>query len=243
MPDLSILIVDDDEDIAINVSDILREFGYACDTAFDGASALNLVENNSYDIVLLDFKMPDMDGAKHYGRIKKIQPQLVAFMVTAYAGSHGIERAMNAGVSEVMQKPVDIHQLLERVSEAAVQPLVLVVDDDEEYCENIWQILRDNKFRVGIAHNELEAKKQVDSGQYRVVLLDVQLGNETSARLLSGFGKLDQSPATFVVTGHRSSRNELIQSMLDDGADSVCYKPVEMPKLLDTIERLSGKAR
>lgn len=116
---LSVLIVDDDVDTAINISDILGDFGYATTTTHDGESALQLAEQNQYEVVLLDFKMPGMDGATLYGRINKLQPHLLAIMLTGFAGSDGVERAIEAGVWQVMRKPVDVGQLLEHIQAAA----------------------------------------------------------------------------------------------------------------------------
>lgn len=114
----SILIVDDDRDIATNMSDILSDMGYQTDVANDGESALGLIRLNRYDVALLDFKMPGMDGAALYEEIKKLRPELVAIMVTAYAGSDGIERAETAGTWQVMRKPVNFEKLLGFIEEA-----------------------------------------------------------------------------------------------------------------------------
>ena len=129
MSNLSVLIVDDDIDTAINISDILVDFGYTTNKAHDGESALHLAEQNQYDVILLDFKMPGMDGATLFRRIKKLQPYIVAIMISCFARSDDVERAIEAGVRQVMRKPVDVGQLLELIKTTAEQPLVLAVDD------------------------------------------------------------------------------------------------------------------
>lgn len=240
MSELSVLIVDDDVDIAANISDILDEFGYATDTAHDGEAALKLAEKHQYDVVLLDFVMPGMDGATLFGHLKKIQPHVVAIMVTGFAGDDGVERATKAGVSEVMSKPVDVAELLGHIKKAEEQPLVLVVDDDEAFCENLWQILREQEFRVGVAYSADEACKQLDSRQFSVVLLDVVLGNQTSETLLSKIGELNPRPSMVIVTGNQEKHQDLIRSKSGARAESVFHKPVEMPKLLETVKRLAG---
>ncbi len=118
MVNKSILVIDDDVDIATNVCDILHEFGYRVNMAHDGASALKLARGTTYDLALLDFKMPDMDGAELYEEIKAIQPSLVAIMITAYAGNDGVQRARNAGTRHVLRKPVDVSQLLSLIEKA-----------------------------------------------------------------------------------------------------------------------------
>ncbi len=115
----SVLIVDDDEDIRANIQDILTDQGYHTATAQDGESALRLLETDVYDVALLDFKMPGMDGATLSRRIKQQCPRLVTIMVTAHAGNQGVQQAQKAGTWKVLRKPVDVSVLLPIVDEAA----------------------------------------------------------------------------------------------------------------------------
>jgi len=122
-----ILIVDDDEDTRTNLSDILSEIGYETETACDGRIALEKVASNRpqhecpFDLCLLDFKMPGMDGVQLLEEIQSKNPRLRAIMITAYAGEDGVKRALAAGTWKVMKKPVDITKLLGMIDEAIVQ--------------------------------------------------------------------------------------------------------------------------
>ena len=117
----AVLVVDDDVDIACNVIDILTDLGYDADSAHDGAAALQLVRQKSYDVAVLDFKMPGMDGATLYERIRQLRPETIGILVTAYAGDDGVVRAKMAGVRQVLRKPVDLNLLLLRIDEAMRQ--------------------------------------------------------------------------------------------------------------------------
>lgn len=114
----SVLVVDDDTDIVANMRDILAENGYRADAAHDGAAALELVRHAEYRMALLDYQMPDMDGATLFNRIRMIQPQLRAIMVTADAASDGVARAEDAGTWRVLQKPIDMGELLGMLDQA-----------------------------------------------------------------------------------------------------------------------------
>jgi CheY-like chemotaxis protein len=119
-----ILIVDDDRDTLSNLSDILSDIGYHTETASDGYLALEKIgtqtpqQESPFDLCLLDFRMPDMDGAELMIRMKSIAPRLRAIMVTAYAGEDGVHRAQAAGTWKVLRKPVDIKALLSMIDEA-----------------------------------------------------------------------------------------------------------------------------
>ncbi|MGI9518292.1 MAG: response regulator [Pirellulaceae bacterium] len=122
-----ILIVDDDPDIVANISDILNEAGYDTVTATDGQSALDRIDRPdgqggcAFDLALLDFRMPDMDGAELFRQIHKRYPELRAIMITAFAGDDGVNRALEAGTWRVLHKPVDVAELLGMISEAVGQ--------------------------------------------------------------------------------------------------------------------------
>ena len=119
-----ILIVDDDVDILANLSDILTDIGYDIDTATSGEAALVKINaeetktNGSYDLFLLDFKMPGMDGVELYLQMREVNPTVRAILITAYAGEDGVQRAFDAGTWKVLRKPVDIQQLLGVIAEA-----------------------------------------------------------------------------------------------------------------------------
>jgi DNA-binding NtrC family response regulator len=114
----AILVIDDDADITANLADILEDCGYRSVQANDGVTALELLKTSKFAVALLDFKIPDMDGATLFTKIKECQPDIVAIMVTAYAGSDGVQRAIDAGTWKVLAKPVDVGMLLEYVAEA-----------------------------------------------------------------------------------------------------------------------------
>ena len=108
----SILIVDDEEDACRNMADILGDCGYRVDVAFNGASALELARNHTYDVALLDLKMPGMDGLTLYRKIKKLSAGTVAIIVTAYATNATAKEALTAGAISIFPKPVDFPNLL-----------------------------------------------------------------------------------------------------------------------------------
>ncbi len=235
----SILVVDDDVDTCRNLSDILTDMGYRVDTAHDGPSALELLRRNPYDVALLDYKMPGMDGLTLYREIKKLRAGTVAIVVTAYAGGTTTEEALGAGAWQVLPKPVDFPRLLGLVGEALGQPLVLVVDDDPDLCANLWDLLRERGYRVAVAHDEGAAREQLRDSTFKAVLIDMKLPQGDGSAVFRLVRQANPQARTVVITGYRTEMDELVRRVVEEGADAVCYKPFDVPQLLETLGRLT----
>jgi len=237
----SVLVVDDDADICRNLSDILIDLGYRVDTATGGLPALELVRQKPYDVALLDLKMPDMDGLTLYREIKKLQSGTVAIVVSAYATAAITEEALTAGAWQVLPKPVDLDRLLGLVGEAIDQPLVLVVDDDHDLCQNLWDVLRARGYRVYLAHDDKQAAECLQGKAFKVVLIDMKLPGGDGRAVFQLVRQRNPETRTVLVTGHRSEMDRLIQHVKAEGADAVCYKPFDVPALLELLQRLSKR--
>ena len=238
----SILVVDDEVDTCRNLSDILTDLGYHVDMAHDGTTALELVPRSAYDIALLDLKMPGMDGLTLYREIKKVRSGTVAIIVTAYASSATAEEALTAGAWQILSKPVEFPRLLALVDQAVGQPLIMVVDDDQDLCATLWDLLREGGYRVCLAHDEHEAAERLKDCSFRVVLIDMRLPDGDGTEVFRLVRSSTPQARTIVITGHRSEMDELVQEVLKEGADAVCYKPFDVPGLLKTLRRLGRRA-
>jgi CheY-like chemotaxis protein len=235
----SVLVVDDEVDTCRNLSDILTDLGYHVDVAHDGPAALTLVRQNAYDVALLDLKMPGMDGLELYREVKKLRADTVAIIVTAYATSAVADAALTAGAWQVVPKPADLPRLLGLVGQAVNQPLVLVVDDDPDLCTCLWDVLRERGYRVGLAHDERQAAERLKDRGFKVVLIDLKLPGGDGSRVFHLVRWANPQARTVVITGHRSEMEQLVERVVREGADAVCYKPFDLPKLLTTLERLT----
>lgn len=237
----SILVVDDEADTCRNLSDILTDLGYQVDTALDGFSALELARKKCYDIALLDMKMPGMDGLTLYRELRTLCSGTVAIVVTAYASKATAEEALAAGAWQVLAKPVALERLLPLVDEALEQPLVLVVDDDPDLCANVWDLLRERGFRVAIAHEEEDAARLLREQAFRIVLIDMKLPSGDGGSVFQQVRQSNPQARTVVITGHRIEMDPLVQRVVAEGADAVCYKPFDVPRLLATLQQLTDK--
>ena len=237
-----VLVVDDDVDTCENLRDILTDCGYSVTVAHSGEEALPLVRREAFDVALLDFKMPGMDGLTLYREIRKLRAGTVAVIVSAYASGDTTDQAVQAGAWRILTKPIDFAVLMPLIEIAVQQPLVMVVDDDCDLCNNLWDILRARGYRVDIAHNQPEAAEQLAGRRHGVVLIDMQLPTGDGGGVFNLVRELNPESRIVLITGNRVAFELPVQQMVAAGADAVCYKPFEMPELIREISRLATPA-
>jgi CheY-like chemotaxis protein len=235
-----ILVVDDDVDACQNLRDILLDLDYAVDLAHSGESAVELVRLQPYDVALIDLRMPGMDGITFYRHLRAIRPETVAILVTAYASRDAEREASREGALEVLAKPVNLQRLLPLIEDAVQQPLVLVVDDDADLCQSLWDVLRERGFRVSLAGSGEEAVTRLQDRAFRVVLVDLRLPDKNGAAVARTIRETCPDARIVLMTGHREEMQDVIAEALAAHADAVCYKPLDLPHLLNNLQRLAA---
>ena len=116
---IRVLLVDDEEQFVINMAKILKVRGFDVSTAFDGYEAVDAIEHEGrFDVVLLDVKMPGMDGIATLREIKKLAPDTEVVMLTGHATVSTGTQAMRKGAYDYLMKPCDIEDLTEKLREA-----------------------------------------------------------------------------------------------------------------------------
>lgn len=112
-----VLIVDDQFGIRILLNEVLHKEGYDTFQAANGVQALDIVTNHSPDLVLLDMKIPGMDGIEILKRMKQIDADIRVIIMTAYGELDMIQEAKNLGAITHFAKPFDIDDIRKAVRE------------------------------------------------------------------------------------------------------------------------------
>jgi DNA-binding NtrC family response regulator len=106
-----ILIVDDEVNARTALAELLRDEGYAVDTAADGFKALPKLEELGPDLVLTDLKMPGIDGIELLRKVREKDPETVVVVMTAYGAVDSAVKAMREGAADYINKPVNVDEL------------------------------------------------------------------------------------------------------------------------------------
>ncbi|MFX1561986.1 MAG: response regulator [Promethearchaeota archaeon] len=107
-----ILIVDDEEGMRETLCELLRLKGYQAETAKDGYEAVERISDLKPRIVILDIRMPGMNGVETLRKLKKIMPNLTFIMMTGYSVQHLGREALREGAITIIEKPFSIVKLI-----------------------------------------------------------------------------------------------------------------------------------
>lgn len=135
-----ILVVDDQKAVCYSIQRLLQTEDYTVYTAASGTEALTIINDASPDLVIMDVRMPEMDGLEVLERIKKSHPKIQVIMMTAFSTTEKAIHAMKLGAYDYITKPFDNDELLIRIRDAIktrdLIKEVVAFDDSGDYSGN-----------------------------------------------------------------------------------------------------------
>ena len=190
-----ILVVDDEAAVRESLNDWLMEDDYEVGLAASGEDAVSMAQENSWDVILLDLKMPGMDGLETLKRLKKMMPEAEVLMMTAFATIDTAVQAMKEGAFDYLVKPFDPDEIEMHIKK--------IVEHKELVLENI--LLR-QKLEEKYQYGEIIGK----SGAMQEVF-----------ELITRIAPTD---STVLITGESGTGKELIAQAIH-GNSNRCYMP------------------
>ena len=258
---LRVLVVDDSSLAREMLEDQLQGFGFRITAVGSGDAALQQLETDPFDLVLMDWKMPGMDGIETTRRMKE-DPRLAAIpeviMVTAFGREEVMLAAERTGIRAFLIKPVNPSLLLDTILEVLGRQAVhapqgpssigisaaemhiagahvLLVEDHPINQQLARELLEGAKIHVDIAGNGLEALHMVDQKHYHAVLMDIQMpemdGYEATARIREK--TIHKDLPIIAMTAHAIAGYR--EECLAAGMNDYLTKPIDPQKLFETL--------
>jgi DNA-binding NtrC family response regulator len=132
-----VLLVDDEHEFLESLAARMRTRGMRVSTTTSAIDAIRMTNEESYDAIVLDLMMPEMDGLEALKALKKSKPELQIILLTGYGSiEKGIE-AIKLGAMDFLEKPADLTALTEKIKKAQAQKMLLVEKQTEEKIRNI----------------------------------------------------------------------------------------------------------
>jgi DNA-binding response OmpR family regulator len=240
---MKILVVDDDRRMARTTCDVLRIKGYDVVAVYSGEEAVQRVQADALDCVIMDVKMSGINGVEALKQIKEKRPKLPVVLVSAYASDEIVAEAKRSGADAVVAKPVNLQNLLSFLSLLSKEESVLVVDDDPNFRKTLSDLLTVRGFHVDTESKPERVLGELEKEYKLVVLLDLKLGSENGIEVLKRIRSKYPTKPVVLITGYREEMGSAIQKGLEIGAYACLYKPFEADRLVDLIEAISRSKR
>jgi PAS domain S-box-containing protein len=257
---LNILIVDDDDLNLLLAENMLAVYGVNTVTVNSGAKAIQLMEKNKFDLVLMDVQMPIMDGHETTRQIRKVNKDLPIIALTANAYKGDREIALKSGMNGYLAKPFKVSNLLQTIanllpcdasekedsnagrSENELRDpnqasRVLMVDDDHLSLQIIQDSLKNLGAQVTSVDRGKEAIKLLQQFKFDLVFMDISGaetdGYETTRQIREQ--KRFQNLPIIALTG--KSIEEDKQKALDSGMNACLTKPFELNQIMEIAKK------
>ena len=251
-----LLLVDDEEEFLTSSSQALGRRGFDVNVALNGVTALEMVEKSEYDVVVLDVKMPDIDGVEVFRQIRKKLPDLPVILLTGHGSIDDAFQTSKDGIADYLAKPIDIEELAvcirgivekaesnrEKNGIAAEQigfeeiVRVMLIDDEVEFLESMKKVLQRRKMEVITSESGREALALLKESLVDVVVLDVKMPDMDGLEVLRHIKQDFPSVEVILLTGHPSV--ETAMEGIKTGASEYIKKLPEVDELAATIHKL-----
>ena len=243
MPDkASILIVDDDANICSSLSKILVKKGYATTTtAESGQHAIDMVKEKPVDIILMDIKMPIMNGVEAYKRIKQIRPSAVVIFMTAFSVEDLVKDAIKEGAYAVIKKPFDIDTVVNMIEKSKDGALLAVVDDDPNIGKTMKNVLERKGYSITTCLTGEEAIALAKHKPRDIFFIDMKLPVLNGLETYLEIKKANPKAVVVIMTAYRQEMDELVRQAIEKGAYSCLYKPFDMDEVIKIVEEIFKK--
>ena len=161
----SLLVVDDEESVAVTMGAILEMDGYTVSISTNGADALRRLDEHTYDLVLTDLRLDDIDGLTIVSQVARVQPEAVSIILTGYASLESAIKALREGAYDYLIKPCDVDELRAVVARGIERRQLGIqlkerLAELEAANETIRDLNRDLQRRIDAATAELQQRME-----------------------------------------------------------------------------------
>ncbi len=239
----NVLVVDDDPMLLGLLVDTLETIGYRVTGAQGGVAALDCLTNHSFDLMVTDIKMPDIDGIQLLKKVRRHYPSMPVLFITGYASPEMIGEASPDGF---LAKPFRIQhiealieQTLAKKSGLTARSVrkILLVDHDDDFRSNLTDLLNYSRYIPFSATDEKEAMRELENGTFDAVITDIADPHFDGVSLTQKLR--ERFPNTPVIAVGADDPSLLGESQPDSPYAGYLQKPFKLGSILDLLDKVT----
>ncbi len=186
---IKVLVIDDDPAICETVGMLLEEHGFQPKTYTDGTAALAVAAEESFQVALVDLRMPSMEGVEVVEKLKSIDPYMSCIVMTAFPDLDSATETMRRGTCDYLAKPFKKEELVGAVDRAC-RSMGIIYTDEHELNRLIGQRIRSQRLDQSLTLRQLSDRTDLTTSQ----LSQVELGKNAAsiwalARISNALGR------------------------------------------------------
>ena len=259
-----ILAVDDDREICRGIQILMKDTGVLVDSAFGGEEAVGMIEKagsegKDYQVILLDWKMPGMNGFETAEKIREISGTSPAILfLTAYDGEEVLEEMLHIGNAGILAKPFFVSAFREKIMEMNTEKMeenevsdkaeaksleglhLLAAEDNEINAEILQELLGIEGIKCEIVENgqlALERFSGSEEGEFDAILMDVQMpvmNGYQATKAIRGLQRRDAESIPIIAMTANAFAED-VKEALEAGMNAHVAKPIDMELLKVTM--------
>jgi two-component system, NtrC family, response regulator HydG len=228
-----VLIVDDDCDHAESLADVIEMRGHTAQIANTGEEAIGLFRAGDFDFVLLDVKLPGINGVETFLEMRKIRPTAQVMLMTGYSVEQLVAQAIEGGALGVLHKPFAAMQVLDLLTKVKQRGRILVAHGDSGFIGSVVPILQLAGYDVDVASTGAEALDKMLGSHVDCLVLDLRLPVLSGAELYARLVKAGRKVPTVLVAG--GDDDDEHDPRLESQSCGMLFKPFDPNALLHAI--------
>ena len=229
--------MDDDSRIVRTTCDILNIKGFEAIPASSGEDGVAKAIADRPDCVLMDIKMPGINGVEAMKLMKEKVPGLPVVLVSAYATDEVMAEAKRVGAYAVLSKPLNFPAILTFLSLLDRDESILVIDDGTDYSNTLRDVLALRGYHIETESEPRNVLLHLEKERKMAVLLDLELAESGDEMLAKIQARYPTMPVV-LVTANEQNLNDSNEKLRHIGAYTCLYKPFEMHQLLGLFEEI-----
>lgn len=238
-----ILVVDDNIDYCEGIIDFLEMEGFDAMGVHDGFKALEVIKKEEFDMVLMDVRMPGMDGVETFQKLKAVSPETPTILMTAFAVESRIREALRNGVFGAFQKPVDNERLICSIKKSFPGgAVVMIADDDKELCSNLLGKFTEKGYRGVVVRNRETAIRMASEKKFDIIIIDTKQKDTNGFETYQEIRDFRPDVNIIIVTDNKKETENLIDQVSKNDVCAFLEKPLDIDNLLEVVQKaLDGR--
>lgn len=245
MKKCNVLVVDDDQIIRDQLLKELKRNFFTVHQAGCGREAMEIAGRADIDIILLDVKLPDIDGFELLEKLKQKRPDCVIIVITGFGNQEIAIQSLRRGAIDYIEKPIRMLEMsaalgraqekLAEKEELGFDNTILVIDDDKKVVESVKRLLEKEGYSACGASCGKEGLDIINQTKVDIIVSDIKMNDMNGIEVLRKAKKMYPDIEGIMITGYKDGK--MAVEALRAGAIDYINKPIDIEELLLSVER------